>query len=187
MIISLLIFVAYAILCYSQFGVTKDFSATYYKWRDRYLEVFQKRIEESDKTGTKLRKPFKYYLLFPLWILGITFPLIFKVEALEYWFAWSHSFWWFGWIPILAMGLLWLVFFAPNYRNKPFNVLHVIGASGGIIVFLVFTLLLKTWYFTVPFIVFMLLLKKNKIKINHTTYWVELFAYVTIWLALFFN
>jgi hypothetical protein len=159
MISSLIIFITYAIICYLLFGITKDFSRTYYKWKENY--------------PTK-----KYHLMFPFWILGISFPMM---------AFFNYTNWWTDWMVILGCVLLWLVFFAPNYKYKPFNIIHVIGSMGGISVLILYGLTTSLWFLQIPFLVFMLLLKKNKINLTNTTYWVELFAYFTIFTTLYFH
>ena len=160
---SILIAVIYLVVCYLFFGITKDFSSTYYKWKE---------YNGAENSNLKL--------LFPAFLAVVSFGLFFAIESTQFWFVWKYSPWWFWWITIVGIVFLWMVFIAPNYRDKPNNIVHVSGAIGGIVFLMLYGLLTKTWFFEIPFWLVYFLLKRGKIKFKNPTYVVEFLALVTI-------
>lgn len=81
---------------------------------------------------------------------------------------------------ILCSVFFAIVGFNPDVRNGN-DKLHVVGAICAILFGVLSAVFeLQSWYLGIAFFVFLLAIKKQIIKIKHTTFWVELAAFFVI-------
>ena len=92
---------------------------------------------------------------------------------------------WHKYVFYAAAVLLILVGIFPDFKVKAERPWHVVGAEGGIATAMVWGLICGFWYVAIPFFIYTWLMMRNNIR-NHT-YWIEIVAYFSVVLMLWFK
>jgi hypothetical protein len=159
--ISALVLISFLVYSYWKFKMTRSISAIYYELKEENRWMY---------TGA---------------MIGLAIPLIIGITSYTANNLTPDSIWA---VMFLSVGGIFIVFTglaADSRSDRNVEMLHIIGATGGMLFGGIGLLFLPVWYWVLPQLILSMLFYFNIVKIKNKTYWIEVVNFVCITGAMY--